>query len=45
MSIINAITANELKGLAQELIVGNHLRLTVVGPVADDEHLEELLKL
>ena len=43
--IIDAITAEELKGLAQELIAGNSLRLAVVGPVAEDEPLDELLKL
>ena len=45
ISIIDAITAEELKQLAQELMVGNELRLAVVGPVASDEPLEELLKL
>ncbi len=45
VSIIDAITADELKELAQELLVGDHLRLAVVGPVSDDEPLEELLKL
>jgi len=43
--IIDAITADELKQIAQELLVGEHLRLAVVGPVGDDESLEELLKL
>jgi predicted Zn-dependent peptidase len=45
VSIIDAITADELIQLARELLVGDHLRLAVVGPVGDDEHLEELLKL
>jgi len=45
VSIIDAITANELNQLAQELLVGSRLRLAVVGRVADDEPLEELLKL
>ncbi len=45
ISIIDAITAEELKQLAQELMVGNELRLAVVGPVASYEPLEELLKL
>ena len=45
VSIIDAIAADELKQLAQELLVGDHLRLAVVGPVAKDEPLEELLKL
>ena len=45
VSIIDTITANELKQLAQELLVGSQLRLAVVGRVAEDEPLEELLKL
>ena len=44
-SIIDAITAEELKQIAQELIVASQLRLAVVGPVTGDEPLEELLKL
>jgi len=45
VSIIDAITADELKQLAQELLVGNRLRLAVVGRVAEEEPLEALLKL
>ena len=45
MSIIDAITAEELQQLAQELLVGDKLRLAVVGPVQQDKPLEELLKL
>jgi len=45
VSIIDAITAKQLIEVAQQLIVGEHLRLAVVGPVAEDESLEELLKL
>ncbi len=45
ISIIDAITADELKQLAQELLVGSRLRLAVVGPVTKEEPLEELLKL
>ena len=45
ISIIDAITAEELEQLAQELMVGSQLRLAVVGPIASDEPLEELLKL
>jgi len=44
-SIIDAITAEELKQLARELLVGNQLRLAIVGPITDQEPLEELLKL
>ena len=45
VSFIDAITAEELKQLAQELIVASQLHLAIVGPVASDEPLEELLKL
>ncbi|MFC1929157.1 M16 family metallopeptidase [Chloroflexota bacterium] len=45
VSIIDAITATELKELAGEMFVGDHLRLAVVGPIAHEELLEELLKL
>ena len=45
ISIIDAITADELRQLAQELLIGSQLRLAVVGPVADDERIAELLKL
>ena len=44
-AIIEAITAEELERLAKELLVAGQLRLAVVGPVAEDEPLEELLKL
>ena len=45
VSIIDAITAEELQQLAQELLVSGQLRLAVVGPIAEDKSLEELLKL
>ena len=45
VSIIDAITVEELKQLARELIVASQLRLAVVGPVASYEPLEELLRL
>ena len=45
ISIIDAITAEELQQIAQELLVGDKLRLAVVGPVKQDESLGELLKL
>jgi predicted Zn-dependent peptidase len=45
VSIIDATTAEELQQLAQELLVGDKLRLAVVGPVPQDEPLAELLKL
>ncbi len=45
VSIIDAITADQLNELARELLVGEGLRLAVVGPVSEEESLEELLKL
>ena len=45
ISIIDAITADEVRQLAQELLVGSQLRLAVVGPIANDEPLDGLLKL
>ena len=45
ISIIDAITAEELRQLAGELLAGEQLRLAVVGPVQQDEALEELLQL
>ena len=45
VSIIDAITAEDLKQLAEELLIGSQLRLAIVGPVTTEEPLEELLKL
>jgi predicted Zn-dependent peptidase len=45
ISIVDAITAEELQKLAGELLVGERLRLAVVGPISPDEPLEDLLKL
>jgi len=45
IAIIDAITAEELRKLAGELLVGEELRLAVVGPISPDEPLEDLLKL
>jgi predicted Zn-dependent peptidase len=45
VSIIDAITAEEIKQVANELLIGSQLRLAVVGPIAKDEPLDELLKL
>ena len=45
ISIIEAITAEELAELAQKLITDTGLRLAVVGPVAKEEPLEKLLAL
>ena len=45
MAIIDAITAEELQKLAEELLVGEKLRLAVVGPISPEEPLEDLLKI
>jgi len=45
IAIIDAITAEDLQKLAQKLLVGEGLRLAVVGPISPDEPLEDLLKL
>ena len=45
IDIINAITADELKKLAEELLVGSQLCLAVVGPLKTEAPLENLLKL
>jgi predicted Zn-dependent peptidase len=45
ISIVEAITAAELQKLAEDLLVGEKLRLAVVGPVSPDEPLAELLKI
>jgi len=45
IAIVDAITAGELRRLAGELLLGEQLRLAVVGPIQPDEPLEDLLKL
>jgi predicted Zn-dependent peptidase len=45
ISIIDAITAEQLQWLAEELLLGKQLRLAVVGPIQPDEPLEDLLEL
>jgi len=45
VAIIDAITTAQLKEVADELMVGDRLRLAVVGPCAEDEPLDKLLKL
>ncbi|HUT96526.1 MAG TPA: pitrilysin family protein [Dehalococcoidales bacterium] len=44
IDIVDAITAEEIRELAREMLVSSQLRLAVVGPVAD-ESLEEILVL
>lgn len=45
VAIIDAITAEQLQEVAKELLLGEKLRLAVVGPVAPDAPLEELLRI
>jgi predicted Zn-dependent peptidase len=45
LSIVDAITAEELQQLARDLLVPEGLRLALVGPIGADEPLEELLVL
>lgn len=45
ISIIDSITAEDLTNIAEELMVGERIRVAVVGPVDPDEPLEDLLKL
>ena len=43
--IVDAVTGDDIRQLACDLLVGDKLRLAVVGPVAKEEKLEDLLKL
>jgi len=45
LAIVEAITAEDIRELASELMLGDKLRLAVVGPVKADERLEDLLKI
>jgi predicted Zn-dependent peptidase len=45
IAIVDAITPEELRGLAVELLSGEKVRLAVVGPVDPDQPLEDILKL
>jgi len=45
VSIIDAITVEEMHTLAQELLIGDKLRLSVVGPVKSEDNLEKLLRI
>ena len=45
VAAIDSITAPQLKDIARELLVGERLRMAVVGPISKEEHLEDLLKL
>jgi predicted Zn-dependent peptidase len=45
VAIIEKVTAEEMCSLAKELLIGDKLRLSVVGPVKNADKLEELLKI
>ncbi len=45
MDTIMSITAGEIQQLASDLLSGEKIRLAVVGPVAQDASLEDILKL
>jgi predicted Zn-dependent peptidase len=45
VAIIEKVTAEEMCAVAKELLVGDKLRLSVVGPVKSADHLENLLKI
>ena len=45
VAIIDAVTAEDIRGIARELMVSDLLKLAVVGPVNRDEPLEDLLLL
>ena len=45
VAVIDKVTAEEMCTLAKELLIGEKLRLSVVGPVKSADHLEKLLKI
>ena len=45
VAVIDKVTAEEMCALAKELMIGEKLRLSVVGPVKSADHLEKLLKI
>ncbi|HEY41712.1 MAG TPA: insulinase family protein [Dehalococcoidia bacterium] len=45
MSIVDAITAEQVAEIAQELLVEDRLRLAVVGPTKEGKKLEQLLRI
>ena len=42
---IDSVTAAQIKDIARELLVGDRLRVAVVGPISPEEPLDELLKM
>jgi predicted Zn-dependent peptidase len=45
VAIIDKVTAKEIWNVAKELLIGDRLRLSVVGPVKSQDDLAELLKI
>jgi predicted Zn-dependent peptidase len=45
VAVIDKVTAEDMCSLAKELMIGEKLRLSVVGPVKSADHLEKLLKI
>ncbi len=45
ISSLEKVTQDDLHQLANDLLVGDNLRLAVVGPISPDEPLEDLLKI
>lgn len=45
VAIVDAITAEDIRRIAREMLIGERLRMAVVGPVSKEEPLEDLLKL
>ena len=45
IAIVDAITAEDIRDMARELLVSDRLRLAVVGPISREEKLEALLKI
>ncbi len=45
VEIVDSVTAEQIRDVARELLVGERLRMAVVGPIDKDEPLQELLRL
>jgi predicted Zn-dependent peptidase len=45
ISLVEAVTTEDLKRIAQQLLTGEKLNLAIVGPVKEEESLAKLLKL
>jgi len=45
VAIIDSITANDIQKVANDLFVGDKLRLALVGPIKDENNFEIMLKL